>query len=146
MNILKLHVSPFLQLCKGFVETFLRRLLFSDVKRVVDDSERIHQVGAEKRIYIFWEEFPPASSVLGPVGEVTDHFGRGCCNRNMSVMNIGFEQKTMAEISLLYKYNVWLEKNITHPCESEAAEQLREARNHLLMQKHSLKLNTSLNK
>lgn len=96
-HILQLHISPFLQFRKGFVETFLIPLIFTDLKRVVDDSERINQVGAEERIDILWEEFPPASSVAGPVGEVTHHFGRGCCNGNMQDMYLGFEQKTMAK-------------------------------------------------
>lgn len=85
VHILKLHFLPFFQLRKWFVQTFLILLMFSDVVCMVDDSECIHQVGAEKRFYILWEEFPPASPVPGPVGEVTDHFGRRCCNRNMYV-------------------------------------------------------------
>lgn len=97
-TILKIHILPSLQLREGFVDTFLRRLALADVEGVVDDSERVHQVGTEERVYVFWEELPPASSVLGAAGEVTDHFGRGSCNSHTFVMDEDIRQKTVTQI------------------------------------------------
>lgn len=64
---------------------------------------------------MLWEKFPPASSVPGPVGEVTDHFGCRYCNRNMYVKYRFRAKENGKEILIHDKHNMpGFKTSLTH--------------------------------
>ena len=98
--------QPFFQAIEGLVEGLIVPLVGDQLVGVVDDGESVDQVGAQEGVHVAGQESSCSRSVLGPVGEVAHHLGRGHCRtENIRCFNfhyvVAFLHKQSSKVKVL---------------------------------------------